>query len=121
MAGQHILIVEFDRNPDSRFFLCRSCSTHITLSQEVVFEHKPTGAIIMKKAENVMIDHFTPWRRANRTTMAAVHCVRCFTGLGNFFVAVENPSDVFQQGFFLLSLRKLMYWNGSQVVDPMET
>ncbi|KAK9186098.1 hypothetical protein WN943_026460 [Citrus x changshan-huyou] len=50
---------------------------------------------------------------------ADVHCVGCNMLLGQTIIAVDSFHERLVEGRLMLELRKLLYWNGEQVIDAI--
>ncbi|PSR90045.1 Protein yippee-like [Actinidia chinensis var. chinensis] len=114
-------MIEFDKNPDVHFFLCRQCRAHIALDEEHLLIDVMNVGVIFSNAVNVEVED-NPRRHiiAGICTAAEARCSRCMLHLGWKFVRVPDEHFVFQAGRFLLYLECLMLWNGSKTFCPVE-
>ncbi|KAF5470583.1 hypothetical protein F2P56_011087 [Juglans regia] len=113
-----LYLIEYDQTPDKRFYLCRSCQTHIASAQD--FLSSTLVNIFFEKVVNVVIDdpvHY--WRDLKDRTVANVLCIKCNILLGRKYVEVEEPTLEIREGTIRMEQKKLLFWNGKVLVDEL--
>ncbi|XP_057484396.1 protein yippee-like At4g27745 [Actinidia eriantha] len=110
-------MIEFDQTPDVRFFLCRECRTHIALTQELLLTVLEYDLGIFRNTVNVDVEGDPRRHRILDTRTAAdASCIRCSKLLGFKFVVIPDETMFVQAGRFILDLRRLLLWDGSQIL-----
>ncbi|XP_057480317.1 uncharacterized protein LOC130767467 [Actinidia eriantha] len=118
-------MIEFAQTPDVHFFLCRQCRAHIALTQDLVFMDMRMGAYFLRSAVNVHVgDDPMDYKTLGDCTIADAYCHRCKIQLGWMFagvpefvqVGVLDFNIIVRVGNVLLYPRKLLYWDGSQIL-----
>ncbi|OMO96947.1 PCTP-like protein-like protein [Corchorus olitorius] len=94
------MVVRFERTPQTRFFMCRSCKNHLLSLQNQLFRDQGLHAIICQNAVNVSVEHEdSSWTFNHHPVLRT-----------------PLPTRAIQEGRILLYLDKMLYWDGNQVV-----
>ncbi|XP_057484387.1 protein yippee-like At3g08990 isoform X2 [Actinidia eriantha] len=110
-------MIEFPQTPNVHFFLCRQCRAHISLIHDYVHTDVKTDSGIFRYIINVDVeDDPRNHRIFGMRTTADASCTRCGTHLGFKWLVVPDANMVVQAGRFLLSLRKLLLWDGNRIL-----
>ncbi|KAJ0013643.1 hypothetical protein Pint_19911 [Pistacia integerrima] len=88
-------IVRYDQTLDSNFYMCRGCRTDIALIKDSILTHKRFGAVLLKHADNLVIENPEDYVDIVCITVAFVYCGECTMYLGWKCVdIVDGPSDL---------------------------
>ncbi|XP_057484385.1 uncharacterized protein LOC130770808 isoform X1 [Actinidia eriantha] len=110
-------MIEYDQTPYVHFFLCRQCRAHIALAGEHVFTDIMIDVAVFRNTVNVDIeDDPRHYKMSGNRTVADASCTRCMMVLGFKFVEVPDADAIVQVRRFLLYLKKLLVWDGSQIL-----
>ncbi|XP_057484393.1 uncharacterized protein LOC130770812 [Actinidia eriantha] len=110
-------MIEYNRSPNARFFLCRQCRAHIALAHEHVHTIIDTDFVIFRNIVNVdVVDDPRRHSIIGMRTAADACCTQCSRLLGLKWIVVPDENMVIQAGRFTLDLRRLLYWDGSRIL-----